>query len=204
MFRTLALSALLLSAALPTHALEIVAPTNGVLTVGDATQSGRINRFLPPSTWASPKAFPGMFTTSGTRRYDLISVPFADNAVQDIYYEIELESTSNLMGIAYLNSFNPADFSINYLGDRANSTSAPGVLFQVIVPVGGTLALHVHDTDPDITSDANYTYRVTAFSDANRGENFLITSVSEPATLSVMGLGLLGLAAMRRRKQPAA
>jgi hypothetical protein len=200
MLRAVALAALLMSAALPAHALVIVGPTNGVLTTGDATQTGRPTRTGVPSTWAAPKAFPGMNTTSGTRRYDLITISFPDNALQDVFYEINLEGLGGalqLFGMAYINSFNPANLSANYLGDRGSSTGAASI-FQVVVPTGGTLLLQVHDVDPGVTTDSTYTYTVSAFSDANRGENFV--SVSEPATLGLMGLGLAGLAALRRRR----
>lgn len=198
----LALTAALLATTTPALAVELIPTTAGALQSGDLIMSPRLFRDALPSTWAAPKPFPGLFG-AGNYYFDLVSVGFAPNATQDIYYEIEIGMTNanDVFAAAYNSSFLTANFATNYLGDHGSSNSGVNV-FQVMVPTGGSLLLNIHSvTTTDVIGAGvrNYTYRVQAFSDANRGEAFN-TQVSEPATLALLGAGLFGLGMIRRRK----
>jgi hypothetical protein len=120
----IALAASTLLASVPAQALEIVSTTNGTLTTGDLVMSPRVFRDATPSTWAAPKPYPGPFGSSN-HLYDLISVAFAPNASQDVYYEIEvgMPLDNDVFGVAYNGSFNSANFGANYLGDHGSSNA---------------------------------------------------------------------------------
>jgi hypothetical protein len=184
-----------LSIASPAAAALVVSGT-GTVDTSDPTQTGRVTRDGVASTWAAPKSYPGTLNPSTSYNYDLINGTFGANALQVIYYEITVGSGgTNLFSVAYLNSFNPANPATNYLGDAGASSALE--TYQVIVPIGGQLFVDIQSfgtTEP-------YTYSISAFSDPNRGENFLTGSVPEPTTWAMMllGFGAIG-AAMRRRK----
>lgn len=103
--------------------------------------------------------------------------------------------------VAYTDSFNPANLATNYIGDAGSSPVASSTLtYQVVVAAGHQLLLNFENV-PGVPVD--YSYTVSAFSDANRGENFLpaAAAVPEPATwgMMILGMGLIG-GAMRRKK----
>lgn len=160
------------------------------------------------STWDNSKSWPGFSPDTDPARYDLVPIAFAPNAAQDIYYEISWRNFDflNPHAVAYLDSFDPADPSQNYLGDFGLTPSGGFGFetFQVVVPAGRSLVLSfVRRNNHQLP--AGYEYRVEAFSDALRNEEF-VTAVPEPASWALMvgGFAMVG-GALRRRPaaQPA-
>jgi hypothetical protein len=181
---------------------------SGTIAAGDPVEIGRVTRDSVASTWAAPKSFPGL-NDLDPHFYDLVTVSFAPNASQNVFYEISWRNDTNLTTesphlVAYVNSFNPASVGTNYLGDRG-STPFKGSIgtFQVIVPTGGTLILVFQDVpNTGLHQDASYSFQVDAFSDAQRAENFS-GAVPLPAALPLFatGLGALGLFGWRRKRK---
>ena len=203
MVRAALLGAVMIAA--PAQAVVVVSGT-GELSSSDPTQVGRVFRDAIPSTWDDPKAFPG--TLGGTFVYDLINATISFNATQDIYYEIFFSTTNTTVSqpfaVAYEDSFNPLDISQNYIGDSGSSADVTGVeaSFQVMVSAGGSLLVNFSEVSNG-SLPTLYNYRIEAFSDANRGEDFGPTGVvPEPASWAMMiaGFGLVG-GAMRRRRE---
>ena len=191
-------------------AIAVVQPAAAVVVVSgsstidatDASMTSRVFRDAVASTWAAPKAFPGTTAQSPTY-YELVNATFASNALQTIYYEITYSTAATAapfpFSVAYQNSFNPGNLATNYIGDSGSSPVAGSVSYQVIVAAGQQLVLNFQAVGG---VPVNYSYSVSAFSDANRGQNFLpVTSgVPEPATWAMMLIGFGGMGyAMRRR-----
>jgi len=193
-FAAAAAAALLVTAQ---PALALVTLTgNGTVADTDLVQTGRVLRNGTAATWAAPKAFPGL-NDSSNRFYDLIDATFSANATQNIFYRITFTTaTTELFMVAYGGTYNPADLSINYLGDRGNSASPQ--IFEVTSLAGGSLFLVAHNVNVG-SVPFNYDFTVEAFSDATGGENF--GAVPEPASWAMLiaGFGLTGAMARRRR-----
>jgi hypothetical protein len=56
---------------------------------------------------------------------------------------VELQSPSNILATAYLNSFDPANITMNYLGDAGNSTHGGQTTFSCTVPAGASFLVVV-------------------------------------------------------------
>lgn len=195
----------LCAAIAPAHAV-VVAQDTTILLPTDPTVADRIGiAGGTPSSWTSPRAWPGYTSLDGIAfAYRNVPIAFSPNAQQDVYYEISWGTLTNVSpyAVAYLDSFDPLDPSSGYLGDYglAAEPDAGFHTFQVIVPAGGSLLLHFVEFGI-FPLPAAFEYRVEAFSDADRNENFGdLAPVPEPATWGLMigGFGAVG-AAMRRR-----
>ena len=115
----------------------------GVLASGSITIDGtesltgtlRVTRDGVSSTFATPKAFPGTNTCpGGTCFFRTVTVTPADPSVTVTLTNPDV----HIFAVAYLNSFNPASLSTNYLGDSGVSGTSS---FQVTVPAGQSLVL---------------------------------------------------------------
>ena len=192
-----------LSIAAPAAATVVISST-GTIESSDPQQLNRVARNGIVSTWAAAKSYPGTLGVA-THNYDLVNGTIAANALQNVYYEItySLLTGDPLFSVAYLNSFDPNNIATNYLGDSGGSPSlGTSASYQVIVPTGGQLLINFSDVTG---TPSGYSYTIAAFSDPNRGENFLTPGIPEPSSWAMMllGFGAIGLA-MRRRKKIAA
>lgn len=155
------------------------------------TQTGRLNRFSVVSTCASPKASPGLFSTTGTRAQDSYSIVNNSGATQ--CYTITLDQPGNLLfTAAYLGSFVLTNPDTNYLGDAGSSS--PSQTYSVNVPNGQTLVVVVHEVNPGGGVGQTYTLTVSA-------PPAPVPTLSEWAMI-LMGLTLAGgaVALIQRRR----
>lgn len=174
------------------------------LGAGSAVQLGRLSRNGVQQDWTGTETYPGVINPTLSYTYATFTLPFAANAYQPIYYEINVDDEiADLFASAYLDSYDPTDLAANWLGDAGSSGNYfPGDprYFDVVVPTGHRLVLVVNATAGTApTSSADYL--VTAFSDTEYGEDFLSAPVPEPATWTMMMLGFGATAfALRRRR----
>ena len=118
----------------------------GSIGAGDSQQTGRMNRFAQISTIATPKTYPGTFTSTGARFYDSYSITNSTTDPQPVEVWINTNGTSGFVA-AYLGSFNPTDPSINYLADPGSSFPNQG-WFGFTIPPTSTVVLVVHEVNP--------------------------------------------------------
>ena len=171
--------------------------TTSTLLGTDPTQLGRLSRTNIPSDWSATKAFPGLVNTSTSYHYQTFTV----NAGLTPYIQVSIDDPgARLFTAAYLNSYNPASQSTNYLGDAGFSGNPFGNpnFFQVVVPVNQDVVIVVEDTTTG-SGGVGQTFGllVEGFLDTNYTEP---TTVPEPSTVLIGGAGLLFVAARRLRR----
>jgi autotransporter-associated beta strand protein len=108
---------------------------SGAITTGDPVQTGRWIGNSVVASCGTPKTWAG--TSAGSLHYDVYT--FTNTSPADACVTVELQSPSNILATAYLNSFNPASITSNYLGDAGNSTHGGQTTFSCTVPAGATL-----------------------------------------------------------------
>jgi hypothetical protein len=149
------LAFLLFGAAVPLSATTLASGTISIDGTETTTGPNRVFRDGIASTFAAPKAFPGTFPC-GT------PCGFRTVTVTPVFPRVTVTLTGatnaiNVFTVGYLNSFNPASLSTNYLGDPGSS-SATGVTqtFEVTVPAGGQLVLAFMNDNGGTTGTVNY------------------------------------------------
>jgi hypothetical protein len=118
----------------------------------EATQDGRIFRDGFPST-CSGKTYPG--NVAGTQLYETYTYRNcgSQNACVTVDWD---EGTMGVAAhaVAYLNSYDPNNRSLNYLGDVGSSVSQP---FSFTVPANQNLVLVVNTNFGPTTGDYSFT-----------------------------------------------
>jgi hypothetical protein len=140
------------------------ATVNGSLDPADPDSTqGRIGRNGVTNLCGTPKACPGGLGTGG-RSFDQLS--FVNSGPLDACATISLTSAGgiNLIGSAYLNSYNPADttFCNNYLGDPGGSANGT-VSWEATIPAGQTLVVVVMEVNAG-TAATPYSVTVSGLS----------------------------------------
>ena len=182
------------------HATPI---TSGTVTLDGSellVSTTRINRNGVASTWAAPKPFPGTLGCLGGGNcfYETVDVSTSPLEFVRVTYSLLSGSNPNIFLAAYVNSFNVASLSANYLGDPGSSLTLGGIplAFEVIVPSGSSLVLAFSTVANNSFGTAFYT--VDAFESAAAG-----AAIPEPATCGLLASGLALLGAARRRRSSA-
>lgn len=119
---------------------------NGNLATGDATQTGRLNRFAVVSTCGAPKACPGTFTTTGSRLYDAYTVTNPYNTPVCATIGITSFCGTSIFSVAYLGAYNPTSLCTNYLADPGSSFVATG-FYEATIPANATITVIVHEVN---------------------------------------------------------
>jgi len=154
------------------------------------TSTLRVFRNGVPSTWLSPKAFPGTLVCSGGDCfYETVSLTPGLLEFVRATYDWDSGGAANIFVVGYLNSFDVNNLSTNYLGDPGFSVlqSEPGPRsFEVFVPDGNSLVLAFSTVTP--SSFGSVSYSVEGFG-----------AVPEPSTMLLLGSGLIGLWGARKK-----
>jgi hypothetical protein len=119
---------------------------NGSLAAGDATQTGRLNRFGVVSTCAAPKACPGTFTTTGARLYDSYTITNPRSVPVCATIGIASGCGVNMFSVAYTGSYNPTALCTNYLADPGSSFPNAGY-YEATIPANGSIVVIVHEVN---------------------------------------------------------
>ncbi len=127
---------------------------NGSLATGDATQTGRLNRFAAVSTCAAPNACPGTFTTTGARLYDSYTINNPRSVPVCATIGIASGCGVNMFSEAYSGSFNPSSLCTNYLADPGSSFPNVGY-YEATIPANSSIVVLVSEVNVG-TGCANY------------------------------------------------
>jgi hypothetical protein len=117
--------------------------------------SNRVFRNGVAATFATPKVFPGTLGCFGNCQFRTLTfTPTSTNVTVTITGGT---NGVNVFAAGYVDSFNPASLSTNYLGDAGLSTDN-GItnMFQVVVPAGHVFVLVLGNTLPELTGTINY------------------------------------------------
>jgi autotransporter-associated beta strand protein len=115
----------------------------GSIAPGDATQTDRIFRTGVPSNCSSNKPCPGPFV-AGAIRYDAYTFT---NGPSPACVTVTLAPEcggGSIFSAAYLGSYTPGDFCLNYLADIAQSPGASGS-YSFNVPASATFVVIVNE-----------------------------------------------------------
>ncbi|MEY4540509.1 MAG: hypothetical protein RLZZ306_2266, partial [Bacteroidota bacterium] len=128
---------------------------SGTLASTDLTQTGRLNRFSPPSACGVPKANPGLAAATGLRYYD--SYTFTNTSTSEVCVTASIQATNGIfMYLAmYSGSFVPATPNTNWLGDAG--TSGIQTTFRQLVNAGQTVVLVVSAVNITTTTGGSAT-----------------------------------------------
>jgi len=129
----------------------------GSIDNNDSTQTGRITRNGVASTCAAQKPFPGL-NDSLVRHFDQYSFTNTDSSTACVTFTLNNTCGSNVFGVTYLGSYNPATLATNYLGDPG--ASGNGTSWSVNVPGGATVILVVHEVTAN-AGCAGYSFTVS-------------------------------------------
>jgi hypothetical protein len=124
----------------------------GSLSGADPTitdPNGRIFRAEPPSTCATPHAFPGYAGGAATYHYHTHTIRNASASAACVTVNVDPRTTCNgsasfISVSAYLNSFNPANIQQNYLADIGGSPQTPKT-FSFALPAGAKAVIVVSE-----------------------------------------------------------
>jgi uncharacterized repeat protein (TIGR01451 family) len=171
------------------------AVTNGV-------QTGRIQRNGGPSDCLVPKAFPGVNTTVGARKYDLYNLQNDGDAPACVKVDISGTCDTNVFAVAYLGAFDPRNLAANYLADPGASGA---VSFSFAVPGGATAALVMHEVNanPPGTPACTYKLQITGLPIACPIADVQLTGTA-PATVTAGDSLTYAFTATNRGASPAA
>ncbi|HJQ26094.1 MAG TPA: HYR domain-containing protein [Blastocatellia bacterium] len=121
---------------------------SGSLAAGDTTQTGRMGRDAITPNCVISKACPGAIAgDTAQHAYDLYTFtngPAAACVTITTTTSCGTATANQIITVAYLGSFNPANLCTNYLGDPGASP-APTNSFKVNVPANGVLLVNVQE-----------------------------------------------------------
>lgn len=189
----------------------VIFDTTLSLSAGDATQQGRLSRSGVTSDWSAPKAFPGVFGVANAYRYQSIFLDMdvlqASYVTPGQYFQFSIDSVSaNTFVSVYLNSYDPTNLALNYLGDAGSSGNPfPGTprFFSVFAPLGSDLVLVFNETGVNAGLGQPANILVEAFLDTDYTD-LELKYVPEPASMALVLGALVAAGASRRTRKPEA
>lgn len=127
-----------ISSTLDTTAPAVPAGFTSAIT---GIQTGRLNRFLPPSSCGVDKPNPGLFTNVGARRFDAYTFTACSNSCVTIANNTGAGNV-NLFPVVYRGAFDPANPATNYYADSGSSLSGSPFSFNVTAGQSYTIVVH--------------------------------------------------------------
>ncbi len=123
----------------------------GTMTNTDLIMTNRLLRNGVEASCGAPKAWPfaGDFAP---HRYDVFT--FTNTSAADACVTVLLNGTGDVQAGVYLNAFDPANQSTNYLADSGNSTAFGPQTCSAEIPAGAKFAVEVNE----ITTGTNSSY----------------------------------------------
>ncbi len=123
-------------------------------------QTGRLNRYSPGSDCTTPKANPGLFTTTGTRQADLYSFRPAFSGCARV--TLSHTGADQAQIVAYnQNGYVPSNPSTNYLADSGTSAMNNVVTFSFMVTRGVPFFIVVSEVNPAASIGDSYTLNIS-------------------------------------------
>jgi hypothetical protein len=136
------------------------AQLNPAYTRATGNQTGRLNRFSPPSDCSGLKPNPGLFTTSGARRADLYAFMPASSGCAQV--TLSHTGADQAQIVVYdQNGFVPSNPSTNYLADSGTSAQNSSVTFSFLVTRGVPFFLVVSEVTPGAGIGDSYTLNIS-------------------------------------------
>jgi len=132
---------------------------NGVIETGDPVQDGRLFRDGITSDANAPKGFPGTFGLGEDFRYDTFTFfnPLATPGVARVDVLTGLGTGTGIFVSAYLDSYDPNNLALNYLGDQGSSIDN---FFTFNIPGLSNFVVVVTDSVGNSTTSLPYTLTI--------------------------------------------
>ncbi len=136
------------------------AQLNPAYSRATGNQTGRLNRFNPPSDCSGLKPNPGLFATTGARRADLyIFKPAASGCARVTLSHTGADSAQVV--VYDQNAFVPSNPSTNYLADSGASSTNGSVTFSFLVKRGVPFSIVVSEVNPGAGIGDSYTLNIS-------------------------------------------
>ena len=167
--------------------LDAAPPANGPrYSAGTGQQAGRLARTVVPAV-CGVNTTPLLFSTAA-RRYDAYtfeSCPTRAQTCATIQLSSPCANSQGLFAVAYAESFDPLNPTLNYLGDAGDAGIFPGevLTFSVNVPVGKRLVVVVHELDPNGSTGCAYELTVSGLCDSCESSNLVCLEDDESGSL---------------------
>ncbi len=144
---------------LATTTLDTTAPVlpPGATAAVTGTQTGRIVRDGATTICGTTKAYPGLQTATGFRRYDAYTFTNCTAATKCVDVTVN-QSGQALFTVAYSGSFDPANVGTNYLADPGSSYTSMNYSFDVAA--GASFVVVVHEVNVGGGNGQGYTLNV--------------------------------------------
>ena len=199
--RCLAVATLLSATAAQATVIYNTLSTPSALNAADPTELGRPSRSGQAQTWPpAAETYTGQINTGTAYHYRTISIAVG----LENYLQISFDDANALLFIvAYQGAYDVNNRATGWLGDEGASGEFPGDMgfFNVVAAANSIVTLVVNDAQANNGGlGSPFGIMVEAFLNQNYDELAPAAAVPEPSTVALSLVGLMGIAAFRRRR----